>query len=194
MLLRRDCAFLDVVETSSLDEAVQVLGERPDITFASFDLTIPGLVNAIDLQSVREAFASLCMVVVTGSERRDDMLMALTAGAHGYVLKSWNTATIAAAIERVLSGEIFLPPSVADLPPHEVARSARALDGLNEGARVTQRQRDVLGLIRSGKSNKEIARALNLAESTVKVHTNALYRALGVHSRLSAAVAKPRDR
>jgi DNA-binding NarL/FixJ family response regulator len=193
VMLKRDCGFTRVIETSTLDEGLQALGECADITFASFDLAMPGVESALSLQSVREVFPNVCMVVVTGSKRREDMLLALTAGAHGYVLKTWSTAEITSAVEMILDGHIFVPRSIADLPHQTSYQTSQALEAHKDGTVVlTPRQQDVLQLIRTGRSTKEIARMMNLAESTVKVHTNALYKALGVHNRSSAAAAKPK--
>jgi DNA-binding NarL/FixJ family response regulator len=191
IMLKRDCGFGEVIETNTLDEALQVLGERVDITFATLDLAMPGMQSALSLQSVREIFPDLCVAVVTGSRRREDILAALAAGAHGYVLKSWSATEIAEAIQTILSGRIFVPRSLAELPREDFSQAVRnfALP-TTPAVHLTQRQQEVLHLIRNGKSNKEIARLLNLTESTVKVHTNGLYRALGVRNRSGAAASR----
>ena len=190
VMLKNDFGFSEVVEASTMDYALQELGAHPEISFASFDFGLPGLESAHNIQSVREVFPHLRVMVVTGSNRREDVLMALRAGVHGYVLKTWSTAEISAAVRTILNGEIFVPRFLADLPADPLHRGTKVLENWKEDfARLTPRQLDVLRLIRSGYSNKEIARLLQLSESTVKVHTNALYRALGVHSRSGAAAA-----
>lgn len=187
-LLKRDCGFSSVIEAGSLDAAMQVLGENPAITFASFDLAMPGVENALSLRSVREVFPHVRVAVVSGSGGRDDIFLALQAGLHGYVPKTLGVADIVLAFQKIIKGEIFVPPLVADLPPQAELSPGVELPPLPESStKLTPRQNDVLRLIRCGKSNKEIARSLNLTESTVKVHAVALYRALGVHNRYGAA-------
>ncbi|WP_158811695.1 response regulator transcription factor [Beijerinckia sp. L45] len=190
-ILQLHCGFHKVFEVASLDEAIEKLGENEAITFATFDLGMPGINRAENLHSVRQIFPDLRAVVVAGSERRDDMFAAMIAGMHGYIPKTMSTPKIAAAFQMVVEGKIFLPWSVAQLPaaddkiePGDVYFTTPAFQG-----KLTPRQRDVLTCIRAGKSNKEIARALGLTESTVKVHTNALYRTLGVRNRVGAASA-----
>lgn len=191
MMLKRDCGFFDVIETNTLDEALQVLGDRGDVSFATLDLAMPGMESPYSLQSVREIFPELCVAVVTGSRRREDILSALAAGAHGYVLKSWSAAEIARAIQTILSGQIFVPWSLAELPREDFSQAVRSFAlGKSAAVHLTHRQQEVLHLIRNGKSNKEIARLLNLTESTVKVHANGLYRALGVRNRSGAAASR----
>jgi DNA-binding NarL/FixJ family response regulator len=188
-ILKRDCGFQTVLEAGSLDDAVQQLGERDDITFVTFDLGMPGMESVASLQSIREVFPHLGIAVVTASEKRDDMIGAIFAGVHGYITKTLPSEEIAAALNSVLKGNIFLPWSISQLsttPRGEV----EVQEHTSVGVKLTTRQSEVLNLIRLGKSNKEIARALGLTENTIKVHTNALYRALGVRNRVSAASIK----
>ncbi|MDR7039262.1 MULTISPECIES: LuxR C-terminal-related transcriptional regulator [Methylobacterium] len=187
-LLKRDCGFTSVIEVGSLDEAMQVLGEHPEISLASFDLAMPGVGNATSLRSVREVFPKVRVVVVTGSGGREDILLALQAGLHGYVPKTLGISEIANAFRTVLAGNIYVPAVVTELPPQPAPPAVAVPARLPELAgKLTPRQQDVLRLIRCGRSNKEIAIALGLTENTVKVHANALYRALGVHNRYGAA-------
>jgi DNA-binding NarL/FixJ family response regulator len=198
-IFRSDLGFANVIETGSFDTAMEHLGRNPDIAFASFDLSMPGMDGAVSLQGVREVFPSVQLVVVTGSIRREDILNALAAGVHGYVPKTLRIGEITRALQLVLEGFVFVPPSLPNLPlgppsatwpiqsaavksPGAAVKSSKATD-------LTTRQREVLRLMAEGKSNKEIAQALDLAEGTVKAHVNALFRTLGVHNRVSAAAA-----
>lgn len=187
-LLTRNCGFSSVIEVGSLDAALQVLGENSGITFASFDLKMPGVENALSLRCVRDVFPHVRVAVVSGSGGRDDVILALQAGLHGYVPKTLSVAEIVLAFQKMIKGEIFVPALVADLPLKAELPAGTKLIPLPESTKkLTPRQNDVLRLIRSGQSNKAIARLLNLTESTVKVHAVALYRALGVHNRTGAA-------
>ncbi|HEX2257231.1 MAG TPA: response regulator transcription factor [Afifellaceae bacterium] len=186
-----------VIETASLDEALERLSEEPDIAVALFDLAMPGMESPASLGAVRELFPRARVVVVSASQRRRDVLMALEAGVHGYVPKGLGVDDLAKALQLVLDGFVYVP---ASLP--EVASDRSRAEGRTEQAPVpvatgplaflTPRQRDVLQLIVAGKSNKEIARGLKLGEGTVKVHLAALFRNLGVNNRAAAAAAGAR--
>jgi DNA-binding NarL/FixJ family response regulator len=131
---------------------------------------------------------------VSASKRRNDILLALEAGAHGYIPKGLGAVELAAAIKTVRSGSIYVPVSMADLQEgeektQEVRLRSASVDPDTDETPLTPRQRDVLELLVTGMSNKEIARALQLGEGTVKVHVAALFRTLGVTSRAGAAAA-----
>lgn len=192
-LLTRQHGFARVIEVASLDEALERLGDGPDIALALFDLMMPGMRGAGCLEAVRRVFPGVRVVVVSGSEARADILQALAAGVHGYIPKTLRLAGIGAAIRQVLDGGIYAPPSLAELPPEAEAREARPTashpsppSALPE---LTVRQREVLGLLGQGRSNKEIARTLGLGSGTVKVHVAAVLRLLNVSNRAAAAAA-----
>jgi len=108
------------------------------------------------------------------------------AGMVGCVPKDLSAAALAGAIATILDGHSYHPPggsAPADQAPpaSDVTRFA--------DHELTERQSEVLRLLAMGRSNREIARLLNIAEGTVKVHVNAAFRVLGVHNRVSAAAA-----
>lgn len=189
-ILRDQLGLARVIQAASLDEALERMGEVPQTTIALFDLSMPGMESAASLRAVRECFPRSRIAVVSASERRRDILLALEAGVHGYVPKSVGTIELAAALKSILGGAIYVPPAIADLSDEDTNLMAHYGTRCADGERVlTPRQREVLELLVRGKSNKEIARGLNLGEGTVKVHMAALFRVLGVTSRSAAAVA-----
>lgn len=193
-ILLNSLGFAQVLETGSLDEALDRLGERNDISLALFDLAMPGMESAASLGAVRECFPQIRVAVVSGSRRRRDILLALEAGVHGYVHKGVGAPELARALDKIMEGEIYVPASLADLPAltDEGPPVLMPMHGSRESSRaasLTPRQREVLQLLVQGKSNKEIARFLNLGEGTVKIHLASLFRNLGVNNRSAAAVA-----
>lgn len=191
-LLTRHHGCGRVIAASSFDEAMDHLDGEPGIGLALFDLVMPGMSGAGGLAAVRRSFPETRVVVVSGSERREDILAALAAGVHGYIPKTLSLPAIDAALRRVLQGEVYVPAVLAALPPDSAPRP----DAESRAPALTGRQREVLALLREGRSNKEIARALGLGPGTVKVHVAAVLRALGVASRtgvatLDAAEADP---
>jgi DNA-binding NarL/FixJ family response regulator len=191
-ILTSKLKFAEVVQAASLDEAVEKLSARPDISLSLFDLAMPGMESPANLRAVRDCFETLRVAVVSSSKNRQDILSALEAGVHGYVPKGLGVADLAHALQLILDGVIYVPPSIADLPPQgqpAPTREAAAPAPKAALAVLTPRQRGVLELLVQGKSNKAIARDLDLGEGTVKVHMAALFRSLGVRTRTAAAVA-----
>lgn len=183
----------EVIEVGSLDEAMDRLGERSDITIALFDLAMPGMHGPANLGAVRETFPEILTAVVSASRRRQDILTTLDAGAHGYVPKGMGVEDLTHALKVILEGTIYVPPLLAHVSAEDHAVSqysgAERRSAPDVLARLTPRQRDVLELLVKGQSNKEIARSLDLGEGTVKIHLAALFRNLGVRNRATAAVA-----
>jgi len=193
-ILTTELGFGEVIETASYDEALDRLSKRQEVTLALFDLQMPGMEGAQSLRVVRETFANTRVVVVSRFSNRADIVTTLDAGCHGYVLKSHGVGELREALAMVLQGGIYVPPSLADLTAAVAERPAGRVSARNRPATVslTPRQWQVLELLIQGRSNKEIARALNLGEGTVKIHLALLYRTLGVTSRAAAAAVSAR--
>ena len=187
--------FADVCIMTSLAAAAHELSRNADVALVVVSHT-PGGVRAIrDVGALRDRFPGPHVVLVSSSESRGDILAALDAGLHGYAPKSLGLAGLPKALQQVLEGAIYVPPSLARRQAvgfwHESER--RSPDPLASGSvTLTPRQHDVLRHIVEGKSNKEIARSLSLGEGTVKVHVAALFRTLGLPSRSAAAAVGAR--
>ena len=185
----------EVIEVGSLDEAMERLGERTDITVALFDLAMPGMHGPANIGAVRDTFPDIITAVVSASRRRQDILVTLEAGAHGYVPKAMGIDQLTHALQAILDGTIYVPPLLAQATPEGPDGAMSQFSGADRRAapdildKLTPRQRDVLELLVKGKSNKEIARELDLGEGTVKIHLAALFRNLAVRNRATAAVA-----
>jgi DNA-binding NarL/FixJ family response regulator len=185
--LKDRLGFDDVQEAGSLDEALAKLGETEGVELALFDLSMPGMESAASLAAVRECYPNLPIAVVSASESRSDVLDALAAGVNGFVPKRLVDDDLVAALQTIVSGAIFVPPTLAQAVGQRPAAAPQP--GAPDIARLTPRQRDVLGLLVEGRSNKEIARALDLGHGTVKIHLAALFRHLGVRNRAAAVAA-----
>lgn len=195
-ILTGKLAFADVVQTASLDAAVEELSARTDISLALFDLSMPGMQSPASLRAVRDCFPDLRVAMVSASSNRLDVLSALNAGVHGYVPKGLGVAELAQALQLIVDGVIYVPPSIAILPAIaddgtdvvDPAQGVQVVSSKSTLDTLTPRQRGVLELLVHGQSNKSIARGLNLGEGTVKIHMAALFRGLGVKTRTEAAV------
>jgi DNA-binding NarL/FixJ family response regulator len=182
----------EVIEASNLPEALD------HIRSSTIDLVLVGtgrssLVVLDSLKAVREASPATRFAVVSASDTRADILATLSAGLHGFISKHQSDTEILAAITSVLAGQIYVPASFATIGGGDVNSSqfdGEALPALSTEAdvlKLTRRQHEVLTLLAQGLSNKEIARALEIAEATTKIHMTALLRALGVRNRTEAA-------
>ena len=186
--LKDRLGFDDVEEAASLDEALSRLGDTDGIALAIFDLSMPGMQSAASLAAVRECYPDLPIAVVSGSDSRTDVLAALAAGVNGFVPKGLKDDDLVAALRTILGGAIYVPATLAKSTGHVAEPTSSGIDL----ARLTPRQREVLDLLVEGRSNKEIARALDLGHGTVKIHLAAVFRHLGVSNRAAAAaIAAP---
>ncbi|MFI2762391.1 response regulator [Streptomyces echinatus] len=155
---------------------------RPDIVL--MDVKMPGLDGIGALRRLRELGNPARVLIVTSFTEQRTVVPALRAGAAGYVYKDVDPDALAGAIRSVHAGHILLQPEVADaLLSQEEANGVHG-----RGSSLTEREREVLGLIADGRSNREIARALVLSEKTVKTHVSNILMKLDLADRTQAAL------
>lgn len=178
----------ELIQASDFPHTMAAIARAPRTTMVTVNTKLPAMDGAIGLRRLRTDYPSLLVVVVAESSGRDMVLDALCAGVHGFIVRTTPVDEMTHAFETVLSGHIYVPPLASD---DKVKTSASAMVTPISGVVLTDRQLDVLKLVAAGRSNKEIARSLFISEGTVKVHLTAVFRALGVHNRVSAAAALP---
>ncbi|MFF4020493.1 response regulator [Streptomyces sp. NPDC001843] len=155
---------------------------KPDIVL--MDVRMPGMDGIDALRRLRELDNPARVVIVTSFTEQRTVVPALRAGAAGYVYKDVDPDALAGAIRSVHAGHVLLQPEVADaLLSQEDANSGQGRPGS-----LTEREREVLGLIADGRSNREIARALVLSEKTVKTHVSNILMKLDLADRTQAAL------
>jgi DNA-binding NarL/FixJ family response regulator len=171
---------MTVVGEAADGRACVELADRlsPDVVL--LDLRMPGGDGVAALRGLRERGVRTRVLVLTSFTEPSAVLPAVRAGAAGYVYKDIDPPALATAIRAVHAGHVLLNP--------EVARLLAAGDALPAGAHLTAREREVLGELAHGHSNREIARALTLSEKTVKTHVSAVLSKLGVADRTQAAL------
>lgn len=167
-----------VLEAEDLTGALAQIGDER-LVLAVIDLRMPGVSAPEDIGQIRRLRPDLPLAVISGSDDRNNMLACLAVGVHGYILKSAEDGEIVAALKQIMAGQIYAPSTLAESAP-------RSSEEAPTKPSLTPRQQDVFGLLIAGKTNKEIARELDLSESTVKIHVAALFRALGVRNRVEA--------
>jgi DNA-binding NarL/FixJ family response regulator len=185
--------------------------DHEDIDLVLLDLSLGDDDGFSLLGELRTTYPSIPVVVVSASERISDVIRCIDLGAMGFIPKSTAHADLHDALRMVMTGSMYVPPSMLGLDfarlRAEVAEEARlnaeGAPGLGGAARaephqqipsmeqlgLTPRQAEVLGLLLQGLPNKLIARELNLSVETVKDHVAAVLRALNVSSRTQAVLA-----
>jgi two-component system, NarL family, response regulator len=163
-----------VAEAADGREAVaQFFAHSPDV--ALLDLGMPIMDGVEALIAIFEKSPLARVVILTAHHGEEDIYRALRAGAQGYVLKETPTEELIATLRAVASGRTLIPPAVG-------AKLAKRVGARN----LTRREMDVLRSIAAGKSNKEIAVALNISGTTVKVHVTHLLEKLKASCRTEA--------
>lgn len=176
-------------EAASASEVLSRLDANPDVEMVLLDLVMPGANRFELLEKICAEYPELKVVVLSASESPADIRKTLDVGATGFVPKSAAPAVIISAIRLVIDGGVYVPHELLKADPDGIAQQSLTARGDSPQASITPRQTDVLRLLAIGKSNKEIARELDLSEHTVKIHVASLLRALGVNNRTQAAVA-----
>ena len=193
-LLAGDARFVVVGEAGDAGEAQRRAAElRPEVIL--LDNHLPGVSGVDALAGLHEVAPAARVLMLTVSEDERDLAAALRGGAHGYLLKTADSELLASAIERAARGESTISPEMtgklvsafqATRPGVESAAAVPAdADPIHS---LSPREQEILGHIARGASNKEIARALDIAETTVKIHVQHILRKLKLVSRVQAAV------
>lgn len=163
-----------VASVSSLPEALQALQQDGDIGLVLLDIHLKGDDGFNALKVIGERFPTTACVMISGDEQHAVAARAVAAGASGFIPKSFTADEMITAIRKVLNGEVFVPETTN--------LAAAQPNGL------TLRQLEVISMLGRGFSNKEIARALDVAERTVKAHVSAVFEALNVRNRTQAVL------
>lgn len=177
-----------IFEASNSQKAMRIVEEHPDISFILLDINLPDRDGFSVLRELRERYATIAIVILSSSDDQDTVKRAFKLGALGFIPKTTEREVILNAIKLVFSGGVYIPSQML-----EETRSPRLVDdpaGRDsfKGIGLTDRQIEVLALLMKGRSNKVIARTLNMAVPTVKNHITAVLKTLGVASRTEAII------
>jgi two-component system nitrate/nitrite response regulator NarL len=185
-LLAMDPTLTLVGEAADGEEGLALAAQRrPDLILLDMNMKgLNGLQTLRRLRSDPEQEARIIMLTVSDTE--SDVVAALRAGADGYLLKDMEPEDILARLQDAMHGRLVISPQLTEL----LARALREQPGpaTPDQAGLTAREREILDLIAEGFSNKLIARELDVAVGTVKVHVKHLLKKLGLKSRVEAAV------
>ena len=186
-LLQRQPGFEVVGEAGDALEGVKrakIL--QPDVVL--LDIHMPGITGREAVSLVADEAPQARILMLTVSEDVEDLLQALRAGAHGYLLKNIETDFLVNAIRSAVDGDSVMSPQMTSKLMKSVRAPQEIPVAVADKERLSPREREILGFLARGASNKEIARSLDLAESTVKIHVQNILKKLNLLSRVQAAV------
>jgi two-component system, NarL family, nitrate/nitrite response regulator NarL len=172
-----------VGEASSGEEALKLACELlPDVVL--LDISMPGWGGLVAVEKITTACPATTIVMLTVSEDKDKLLAAFKAGARAYVLKGVSARELAAVLHSASGGEVYVSPSLASEMLVSLTRGS-APDPLQE---LTDREREILRLIGTGLTNREIGDRIFLSEKTIKHYVTNILQKLQVRSRVEAAL------
>jgi DNA-binding NarL/FixJ family response regulator len=167
--------------TEAVEKAARL---HPDVVL--MDLSMPGMDGVAATRRILAADAGVQVLVLTSFSDNGRVLDALDAGAVGYLLKDSDPSALLDAVRAVARGESPIDSRVA----RTVLSARQSRPG---GPELTDREREVLGLVGKGMANRQIARALGITERTVKAHLTSVFQRIGVTDRTSAALWAQRN-
>ena len=180
----------EVIAEGDAARALELAASRADLDLVLIDLSMPGMDGFTALARFASQAPGLPVVVVSANEDATEVRRALALGAVGYIPKSTPPNQLLDALRLVLGGGMYVPPLLLRAAQPRAAAQVRepAAGDDRSPQSLTDRQLAVLALLSLGKSNKLIARELDLAEKTVKAHVTSVFRVLGVVNRTQAAL------
>ena len=180
---------IEVLEAGNCADAISVADAHPDLGLILLDIKLPGMSGLDGLCEFRTKHPAIPIVVLSGSENREDVIRAIDDGAMGFIPKSQSSRVMINALRLVLAGGVYLPVEILGMPhTASSAPATAAVPPTPAELGLTERQSDVLALLIQGKPNKIICRELGLAEGTVKIHVTAILKALNVANRTQAVI------
>ena len=212
-LLSQDRRFSIVGEAENAEAALQAAEKlQPDVIL--LDNHMPGLTGIAAIGGLKKTAPQCQVLMLTVSEKPDDLAAAIRAGAAGYLLKTINTEDLADSVEKIVSGDTIISPDMMtkligllrNMPEDEVVQGVASdstnytdaqstpvapdivIDAKDPIHELSPRETEILRLIARGDSNKQIARELDIAETTVKIHVQHILRKLNLSNRVHAAV------
>lgn len=209
--IRRTDEETDVVTAEDFYEAYQKLEDREDIDLILLDFKMPGMNGLDGLQKIRDSYEDVPVVLLSGVAEERDVRKAMELGARGFFPKTLSARAMMKAIELVLTGEKFLPldentnaiqssyhrgkgsgNGTTNGAANGFAESEQEYFGQDCADTLTRREREVLGYLVKGASNKEIARALDVQIVTIKLHVRGICKKLNAKNRTQAALTGQR--
>ncbi len=181
LFLRQLGDTVRVSKATTVPQALAQAAAADDLSLALLDLHMPDMDGLAGLRLLRQERPDLPVVIMSGDATLEAAHQAMDAGASGFIPKTSGGQAILHALRLVLAGERYLPPDLQD----GGSASSSGQDS-KPGVALSPREREVLFQLTAGRSNKEIARALDIEVVTVTLHLSRIYRKFGVATRTQA--------
>lgn len=187
LLLGRQSDINVVGEAADAVEGIKRIHElQPDVVL--LDLNMPGMSGLEALRLILQDRPETAVLMLTVSEDAEDLATALRNGARGYLLKNIEADFLINAVHRAHEGEAVIAPDMTAKLVQQFRNASNPIPASPDHDKLTPREKEILVCLARGESNKVIARDLNVAESTVKIHMQNILKKLNVTSRVQAAV------
>ena len=183
-LIERSMPTSILTVVKDLPAAHRALGGGQTYDLAILDLHMPGANGFQGIEQTLIRFPRVPVVVISGDATRAEVTRAIELGAKGFLPKTLPGKVLSAALQVIASGGTYVPADYA-----QTTRKAAEQGSARSEPDLTPREAQVLALLAAGRTNKEIARSLDLQEITVKLHVRNIFRKLGVRNRVEAANA-----
>ena len=181
LLLEREGEFQVIAEAANGYEAIDLAAlHKPDVIL--LDVGMPRLNGPDAAMSISQKVPSARIVMVSMHSDEAYVLRALKAGARGYLLKASPEADVLAAVRAVAAGNAYFSPSITKLLVEEYVVEARRRGVEDSYDLLSVREKEILQLLASGKSNRDIADLLHISISTVETHRNNIFQKLHLHN------------
>jgi two-component system, NarL family, nitrate/nitrite response regulator NarL len=189
-LVERTIPAASLTVVGDLEAATEALAATGRYDLAILDLQMPGGDGTAGIERLLSKFPDTPLLVISGAAAQAEVSRLIRLGVKGFLPKNLPNKVVAAALQVVISGGTYVP---ADYAQAAAARpAARPTAVVAPAGALTPRETEVLTLLATGRSNKEIGRALSLQEITVKLHVRNIFRKLHVRNRVQAANAATR--
>lgn len=181
----------EIVQVSDLHGVIDGVegGFQPDLIL--LDLRMPGMNGIAGLKTIRQTYPDIPVVLLSGLAETAEVQDAMRLGARGYFPKTMSGKMMMQGMRRIIAGEDFIPVDYNTqkmMPSYYGEPRSETISASPPPVDLTRREREVLGYLLRGASNKEIARALDVQVVTVKLHVRGLCRKLGAANRTQAAL------
>ena len=198
LTLQRLHKDVEVIEASDFNSILELVEKHPDLDLVLLDLSMPGMSGQDAIAHLRQQAPSIPIAVVSASEDPSVIQACLQQGVQAYIPKTSTKEVFISALQITLSGSKYIPPALLSgmtMQSKYISNSnyTQAADQTTDSEiaqkyipRLIQRQRDVLSLLKQGKTNREISTLLGMSEVTVRTHLTAAYKVLNVSNRNQA--------
>lgn len=181
--LERSELQAEVVAAGSLPEALRLAQQPPSVDLILLDLDMPGMNGLSGIETMRKTKPNTPIAIVSALATPDNVMQALALGASAFIPKTMGAKAMLVALRLVLAGERYVPAGLLQTVQEQ---STKAESDRLSAAAMTPDESRILTLLKQGRANKEIGRALGIEEYTVKYHVRGIFKKLGAKNRTQA--------